>query len=52
MVGSDQRLVDKHRLLNVGHDLALLAFDMFIEEFKQIVLPLRDRKIKQVVSVF
>jgi hypothetical protein len=51
MVGSDHALLDERRQPNVGHDLALLAFDMFIKESKHIVLPLGHRKIKQIVPI-
>lgn len=50
MVGSDHGLVDERRRLNVGHKLALLAFDMFIKESEHIVLPLWHRKVQKVVS--
>jgi len=51
MVGFDHVLLDDRLQLNVGGDLALLAFDMFIKESKDIVLPLRHREVKEVVSV-
>jgi hypothetical protein len=51
MVGSDQAVLDDRRQLNVRHDLALLAFDVFIKESKHIVLPLRDRKINEIESL-
>jgi hypothetical protein len=44
-------MLDDRRQLSVGHDLTLLAFDMFIKESKHIVLPLRDRKVNEIVSV-
>ena len=51
MVGFDHVLLDDRLQLNVGGDLALLAFDMFIKESKDIVLPLRHPEVKEVVSV-
>ena len=51
MVGSDSAVLDGRRQRNVGHDLALLAFDMFIKESKHIALPLRHRKVNEIVSV-
>jgi hypothetical protein len=51
MVGFDHVLLDDRLQLNVGGDLALLAFDMFIKESKDTVLPLRHREVKEVVSV-
>jgi hypothetical protein len=50
MAGSDHAVLDDRRQLNVGHDW-LLVFDMFIKESKHIGLPLRDRKVKEVVSI-
>jgi hypothetical protein len=51
MVGTDHGLLDERRRLNVGHELALLAFDVVIKKPKHIVLPPRHRKVKEVVPI-